>query len=306
MARGRSVDQTCIRVSTLRRMDAGAVAALLAAGLTMGCASAPIAEVEAARAAYESAAADEKIGANAPVALYEAEKTVKKAEAAAAQGRTEDARHEAYLAEKRVEIAKARAEGKVARDEVDQLRAERDRVQLSARTTEADRARERAEGARKEAEEARARARQLEKTLSDLEAKKTDRGVVLTLGDVLFEFGTATLGPGSKLRLDKLVAFLREHPDQQILIEGHTDSVGSESFNVTLSQQRADAVLDYLVRQGIAPSRILSRGLGEGYPIASNESSSGRQQNRRVEIVILEPGERAADRARQPVVSSGP
>ena len=117
-------------------------------------------------------------------------------------------------------------------------------------------------------------------------AKPTDRGLVLTLGDVLFETGSSTLSPGAGRNLDRLVQFLTEHPDRLVQIDGFTDSVGTDSFNQDLSQRRADAVRSSLQSRGIASARIATQGYGKEYPVASNAESSGRQLNRRVEVVI--------------------
>jgi len=109
---------------------------------------------------------------------------------------------------------------------------------------------------------------------------------VLTLGDVLFETGSSTLSSGAGRNMDRLVQFLTEHPDRLVQIDGFTDSIGTESYNQDLSQHRADAVRYQLVSRGINSSRIGTRGYGTSYPVASNSESSGRQLNRRVEVVI--------------------
>jgi outer membrane protein OmpA-like peptidoglycan-associated protein len=128
------------------------------------------------------------------------------------------------------------------------------------------------------------------KDLSDLQGKMTERGIVLTMGDVLFSFGKADLSPGAVRNLDKLTGFLEKHPDRNLLIEGHTDSIGSDAVNLALSQKRADAVKEALVGKGISPDRIVTKGYGKQFPVASNDTESGRQLNRRVEVVILNEG----------------
>jgi outer membrane protein OmpA-like peptidoglycan-associated protein len=149
---------------------------------------------------------------------------------------------------------------------------------------------EKAEKARREAEQAKAEIDQFLKDLSDLQGKMTERGIVLTMGDVLFSFGKADLSAGAVRNLDKLTGFLEKHPDRYVLIEGHTDSIGSDEFNLTLSQKRADAVKEALVGKGIRPDRIVTKGYGKQIPIAGNDTESGRQLNRRVEVVILNEG----------------
>jgi OmpA-OmpF porin, OOP family len=105
---------------------------------------------------------------------------------------------------------------------------------------------------------------------------------------VLFEYDKANLKPGAQQNLYRLVTFLNEHPDQTVVIEGHTDSKGSDTYNLDLSQRRAQAVQGFLLSNGIGGERIAVRGYGEAYPVASNDTMAGRQQNRRVEIVVSE------------------
>jgi outer membrane protein OmpA-like peptidoglycan-associated protein len=123
--------------------------------------------------------------------------------------------------------------------------------------------------------------------------------LVLTLDDVLFDVDASDLKPNARSTLDRLADFLDEYDDRVVLIEGHTDSTGTEGYNVALSERRADAVRGALVDRGIAGDRIRIAGLGESEPVVSNDTAAGRQQNRRVEVVISdENGEIAsADRA---------
>jgi len=122
--------------------------------------------------------------------------------------------------------------------------------------------------------------------VAELEARETERGLVITLSDILFEFDKANLKPGADRALSELAAFLKEYEDRSLLIEGFTDNIGSHAYNVDLSQRRADAVRSTLTAKGIDGSRIRTHGLGEDYPVATNETEAGRQLNRRVEIVI--------------------
>jgi len=177
----------------------------------------------------------------------------------------------------------------------------------------ADSARERAEAARaqaeraeKEAAEAEAqalRARQksttarlaeLERELAEFKAQETERGLVLTLGDVQFASNQETLTAEAMRKLSPLVTILEEQPKRRIRIEGHTDSRGEESDNLDLSQRRADAVRDFLIAKGIRSTRITARGYGETEAVASNATTAGRQENRRVEVIVLRDGKHAA------------
>jgi outer membrane protein OmpA-like peptidoglycan-associated protein len=187
------------------------------------------------------------------------------------------------MADRKVATARALAEARHAEDQRQALVAERDRARLEARTAEA-------ESARMEADAARSQAVALQQQIEALHAQQTDRGLVMTLGDVLFETGRSELKTGSVMELGQLVTFLRQQTDRTVVIEGHTDSVGGEAANLQLSERRADAVRAYLVSQGIDASRVRASGMGEAAPVATNDTSAGRQQNRRVEIVISNPG----------------
>lgn len=133
------------------------------------------------------------------------------------------------------------------------------------------------------------RARQLEARVAELKAEQTERGLVMTMRGVLFSSGSAQLHPGAERALEEVAGLLNEFPGRDIAVEGHTDSVGGSAYNDGLSQRRADSVASFLRSRGVEPSRVQSRGLGEGMPVASNDSESGRQANRRVEIVMADP-----------------
>jgi outer membrane protein OmpA-like peptidoglycan-associated protein len=131
---------------------------------------------------------------------------------------------------------------------------------------------------------------QLNARLSELNAKKTDRGMVVTIGDVLFDTGQSQIKSGGLRSMDKLVSFMQAYPQRRAMIEGFTDSVGSDDLNQALSSRRADAVRMALVGMGVASDRLAAKGYGEAFPVAGNESSGGRQMNRRVEIVLSDDG----------------
>jgi OOP family OmpA-OmpF porin len=248
---------------------------------TLGCSTprAPL-SLEQARLAYMRAQQNPQITTQAPVALHEAEQTLQLAEQAWKDKKNEEeVQYLAYATERKVEIARANAEQKMAEAEIQKLSEERDRVLLERRSREV-------EGARQEARQAKARAEQLQQELGELKAKQTDRGLVVTLGDVLFEVNRADLKPGALRNLYPLVTFLKENPTRQVLIEGHTDSTGSESYNLELSQRRAEAVRDLFIDNGISLERLTARGYGKAYPIAPNTTEAGRQQNRRVQVTI--------------------
>lgn len=138
------------------------------------------------------------------------------------------------------------------------------------------------------------RADTLEMELADLKMQRTERGLVLTLGDVLFDTGGATLKPGAYAALDRLATVLKERPDRKVLIEGHTDNVGSDQNNMGLSERRAQSVLASLSQRGVARNQITAVGKGENFPVASNDSAQGRQTNRRVELIFTDGTARIA------------
>ncbi|MFK7956055.1 MAG: OmpA family protein [Lysobacterales bacterium] len=189
-------------------------------------------------------------------------------------------------------------ETRMAREEVQQAREYSAEVQRSADLArqEAEQARALAQSqakeadlARQEAEVASAAAESLRRQLNNLQARETSRGLMFTLGDVLFENAESSLKPASLANLDRLVGFLQQYADRTVSIEGHTDSVGSDEFNLTLSQSRADSVRSALIERGLSADKLQAVGLGEEFPVAGNDTEVGRRQNRRVEIIILNP-----------------
>lgn len=124
------------------------------------------------------------------------------------------------------------------------------------------------------------------KALQQLKATQTERGTVVTFGDVLFDTGRADLQGGSQRNIEQLAGYLLANPERKVRVEGFTDSTGGEAFNQQLSEQRAAAVANALRRQGVQPQRIISAGYGQAYPVASNASVQSRQLNRRVEVIV--------------------
>jgi outer membrane protein OmpA-like peptidoglycan-associated protein len=145
-----------------------------------------------------------------------------------------------------------------------------------------------AEFARREADLASQQVTSLTRQLENLQLRETESGVVVTLGDVLFASGQAQLVEGGRSSLEEVVDLLQTEPDKKIRVEGHTDSRGDSEANLLLSAQRAQAVLDALVSLGVASDRITASGMGEDFPIASNEDEDGRAQNRRVDVILLD------------------
>lgn len=155
----------------------------------------------------------------------------------------------------------------------------------------------RALNADQQARDAEARAQLLAAQLSELAAQKTERGMVITLGgDVLFNVDQSTLIDGAMRSLNKVAEFMQRYPERRLLVEGFTDSTGGDDHNMGLSQRRAQAVGQAIVAAGIDPSRVLTQGYGESFPVASNDNGAGRQMNRRVEVIISNDGGAIAPR----------
>ncbi len=226
-------------------------------------------------------------------------------EAEMAESRAERAKQSAMMAEQQRAQAMAEAqEAQQMRDAAMQAKAEAERLkkeaQLAAESamSEAEKAKARAEAeaaraeaAQAEAAAAKAAMNSLQNQLSELKAKQTDRGLVITLGDVLFAFNKSDLKPGSARNLEPLVKALKDNPNQQVIVEGHTDNIGSKEYNLKLSEERAESVKEYLTDNSIEADRIETEGLGFAFPVASNDTAEGRQRNRRVEIILpdIEP-----------------
>jgi OmpA-OmpF porin, OOP family len=132
--------------------------------------------------------------------------------------------------------------------------------------------------------------KELQKELHQLRAERTARGLVVTLEDALFKVNGADLQPGAHVQLFRLVEFLKRNPDRKVLIEGHTDSTGTSEYNLQLSLLRAESVQSVLAGNGLPADRVTAVGYGDTRPEAPNNSAIGRQQNRRVEVVILNEG----------------
>jgi outer membrane protein OmpA-like peptidoglycan-associated protein len=220
-------------------------------------------------------------------------------EARLAQREAENARLRAMAEAERAAKAKKEAEEARSLAAAEAERASRAKAEAEAKTREAEQARMAARAEAERAARAKAAADQLTRELSDLKAKQTERGIVLTIGDVLFATGKADLSSDALRSVDKLADFLQKYPNRNVLIEGHTDSVGSDEYNLGLSQRRADSVKETLTSKGIGEERIATKGYGKKYPVASNETAAGKQQNRRVEVIILNEGVKAETQFRE-------
>jgi len=273
-----------------------AVAATIAA-----CASAPqrSEQLEQARAEVQKLTQDPLAQQAAGRDLEAARKSMQQAETALQQKQPPAVvDHYAYLARRHAEAGEARVSEQHSRQEMAQAEGDRNKILMDSRAREANNAQAQAANARDQASAAQAQLANAQQQLADLQAKQTDRGVVVTLGDVLFDTGQATLKPGATLAMNRLATFLSSNPQTKILIEGHTDSRGSDEYNEGLSERRARAVATELQSRGISADQLQTLGRGKAYPVASNDTAEGRQQNRRVEIVFSDASGRFAQGAR--------
>ena len=271
---------------------------LVIAALLTACNSMPTSTsmLDQTRNDYRSAQSNPKVASYAPLEMKQASDAMAKANAAAANNdSTEDIDKLAYLAKQKIALTQEVAKQKSAEADVAKSGTERDKMRLDQRTREADQSRTAANIARGDAayaqqqtRDAQVRNANLEAQLAELSAKKTERGMVITLGDVLFATDQARLNPEGQRTVQKLAQVLTQNPQRTVLIEGFTDSTGSSAHNQALSERRADSVQLGLLEQGIARNRIAIHGYGEAHPVAGNESTTDRQLNRRVEIVLSE------------------
>lgn len=297
---------------------------LVVAALIGACSSMPKSTslLEQTRDAYQVAQNNPQVASYAPLEIKQAGDALEQANAAARSNESpEQIDKLAYLAKQKVALAEEVAKRKVAEADVARAGQERDQMRLELRTKEADRATSRAEKARlnallakdraaeaerqaaqardqaaqardqaadqqRKAQEAEARAASAEAQLAELAAKQTERGLVITLGDVLFGVDKTDLTPDGMGTVQKLAEILEQHPERSVLIEGFTDSTGSSQYNQGLSERRATSVRSALLEMGVARNRISMRGYGESYPVAANDTKENRQLNRRVEIVV--------------------
>jgi outer membrane protein OmpA-like peptidoglycan-associated protein len=233
--------------------------------------------LEQVRTRHAAVRADDSVTTHAGEELRRADAALRIAEAAqAADAGRPEVDHLAYLTQQRLNIAQETATARTAQAVTSGATTERDRLR-SSMSTAADRVHLATSDARVDS---------LEKQLQAMNARRTERGTVVTLGDLLFDTGKSALQADGGRGVQLLAEFMRRHPQRQASIEGHTDDVGSESSNVGLSDRRARSVMAALVGMGIGADRLRTRGFGEANPVGENGSAAGRQMNRRVEVIF--------------------
>jgi outer membrane protein OmpA-like peptidoglycan-associated protein len=266
-------------------------------------------QLEKARKAYEQAKADPNTSTLAPIYMTDAENAFREAEQT---GNSDELFHLSTLAERKAQLAMTIAEGKKAEETIRKLNTEtaellaqkkkldqQRELEMKRSQMDAERARMAAKVEAERAAKAKAEADMLMKELSELKARQTDRGIVLTIGEVLFAFAKADLSSKADKNVYKLANFLQKYPNRNVLIEGHTDNIGSEEYNLDLSRRRAESVRGKLIRDGVGPDRITTVGYGKKYPAVSNDTDANRALNRRVEVIILNEGVQAETQLRE-------
>ncbi|BBB65006.1 membrane protein [Undibacterium sp. YM2] len=264
---------------------------------------------------YQAAQNNPNVQTLAPLEMRQADVAMNDANNAAKDNESsEKIDRLAYLAKQKIGIAQELAKQKQAEAAVADAAKARDQIRLEQRTNEADKAKMQADQAKAQADQARLAAQvaqgeaseaqrraqeeqakalemqnrnaALESQLADLQAKTTVRGIVITLGDVLFGVDQSKLNPDGMRTVQKLATVLQNNMQRTVLVEGHTDNTGSHAHNQDLSERRANAVRSALVLMGVSRDRIETKGYGEAFPIAENNTAQNRQFNRRVEIIL--------------------
>jgi len=278
-----------------------AVAALLAA-----CGSTPQSTslLAQTRVEYRAAQASPNVATYAPQEMKLASEAMLKTETLAAErGRKDEVDQLAYLARQKIALTQEVSKRRMAEADVANAGQQRNQLLLDQRTNEANAAQIRANSANQtallaqnDAANAQLRNAQLEAQLADLAAKKTDRGMVITMGDVLFATDQSRLSVAGIATAQKLATLLQNNPQRNVLVEGFADSTGAVDHNQALSERRAGAVQAALQQMGIASDRVAMRGYGESFPVVANDTASNRQLNRRVEIVLSDDSGRVMAR----------
>jgi len=250
------------------------VAVLLAQGLLQGCTSLEVKQaLEEANLAYRTVSENPQIVGDVPKDVRRAEESLERAQRFASYlGNTEDALHYAYLSQRYSQIASQHGEQSQNQRRATQLEMEHERLRQTLQQARLL--------------DMRQQGQWLEDQMISLAAAETSRGVVMTLGDVLFKPSSAELGAAANHRLLKLAHFLQLNPERRVRIEGYTDNRGNAAENLALSRSRAQVVANFLEELGVEAGRMEVVGYGEAFRISENASARGRAQNRRVEIVF--------------------
>jgi len=286
-------------------------AAALVALCLAACATPPQRndELDQARMAVQSLEQDPDAQVAAAADLHDARNNLQNANAAFDRHESpEHVTYLAYLADREAQTGEEHASAYRANQEIAKGNEERNRIVLESRNQEIQQAREaeasqaaQAQLARQQAQQAQAQLQKEQQDLAALKARQTQRGLELTFAsDVLFDTASATLKPGANLQINRLADYMRDSPKTRILVEGYTDNRGSADYNQELSERRAQAVASALASDGIDADRVQTVGRGKDFPVASNATAVGRQENRRVDIVLSDASGKFAQGADEP------
>jgi outer membrane protein OmpA-like peptidoglycan-associated protein len=244
------------------------------------CSSQPNQNLEQARAQFTSLQSNPLSQKYAALETQDAGKQLDKANKAYLSDADQERVNQlAYLTNRRIDLAEQTIALRNAEQQLSEASAKRAEARLESRD-----------------EMLKRQQAEINQLQQDLQAKQSERGTLVTFGDVLFDLNKAELKPAGIRDVQKLAGFLNENPERQIIVEGYTDSTGSDAYNLQLSERRAEALRRALVRNGVGPQRIQTVGYGEAYPVASNDSPAGRGMNRRVEVTISRDNQRVAPR----------
>ncbi|WP_426141272.1 OmpA family protein [Pseudomonas sp. DWP3-1-2] len=251
------------------------IPALLAMSVALAaCSTPPNPNLEQARTNFSALQSNPKATQVAALETKDASDWLDKAEAAYRNKDNEKKVDQlAYLTNQRVEVAKQTIALRTAEENLKGAAAARAQARLDARDA------------------------QIKALQNSLNAKQTERGTLVTFGDVLFDLNKAELKTSGLTNVSQLAKFLQDNPDRKVIVEGYTDSSGSAAYNQSLSERRANSVRMALVQMGVDPARIVAQGYGKEYPVADNTSASGRAQNRRVEVTISNDNQPVAPRS---------
>lgn len=245
------------------------------------CSSQPNQNLEQARGQYSQLQADARSAKLAALETEDAGKMLEKANQAYLNDADEEKVDQlAYLTQRRIELAEQTIALRTAEQDIEKASAKRAEARLESREEQLKRQQD-----------------EIRKLQQDLQAKQTERGTLVTFGDVLFDLDKAELKQSGMRGVQKLADFLNENPERKVVVEGYTDSTGAASYNQQLSERRAESVRRALTHAGVDAQRIQTVGYGEQYPVASNSSTSGRAMNRRVEVTISNDNQRVAPRS---------
>lgn len=240
----------------------------------VACATQPNENLEEARSSFSALQSDARASKVAALETQDASNMLDKANKAYLDDADKETVDQlAYLTKRRIELAEQTIALRAAEQDLGKASAQRAEARLEAREA------------------------QIRKLQEDMQAKQTERGTLVTFGDVLFDFNKAELKSSALPNITQLARFLQENPERQVIVEGYTDSVGSASYNQGLSERRAESVRRALIRAGVEPTRIVAQGYGKEYPVADNSTDSGRAQNRRVEVTISNDNQPVAPRS---------